>query len=104
MPTPATFRELFETWLEESIAAGGEIRRMVALVNIYQGADPTGRHAEFRDWLAETSLLCGRCQQPSKPMRAECEEDDPVLCDWCWRGGPILGLEPVPGYRRVFAR
>ncbi len=34
-----TYRELFESDLRERIMAGGEVERMVRLVNAYQGND-----------------------------------------------------------------
>ena len=46
-----TYGELFKQALEEQIAAGGDVGRMVTLVNAYQGTDSVTRHFAFRDWL-----------------------------------------------------
>jgi hypothetical protein len=106
MGTRTTYRERFEQSLEEDIAAGGDVSRMVTLVNIYQGADSTARHFAFREWLDAASLSCGRCAIASTLMKTEdIEEDDEVLCDWCRKGSVNFGAEPALGWRRrAFAR
>src|SRR5947207_1799804 len=104
MATPSTYRELFQESLEEQIAAGGDVSRMVTLVNVYQRADQTARHFAFREWLDSASLACGRCGTSFESAPEDLQEDDDVLCVWCRKGFLGLGLEPVPGWKRTFAR
>jgi hypothetical protein len=102
MTAGATYRERFQESLEEQIAAGGDVSRMVTLVNIYQGADSTARHFAFREWLDSASLSCSRCAIAAKLMRTEdIQEDDDVLCDWCRKG---YAVGSMPGWRPTFAR
>ncbi len=80
---------------------GGDVSRVVTLVNAYHGTDSTARHHAFRDWLQATVLACGRCSTAFSPPADDVDEDDDVLCVWC-RKGSSWGLSPVP--RRTFAR
>lgn len=104
MATTATYEELFREWLEELIGAGGDVSKVVTLVNVYQGTDGTARHHAFRDWLQAATLGCGRCRTAFSPPVDDVEEQDDVLCIWCRKGSLGLGLEPIPGFRRTFAR
>jgi hypothetical protein len=101
MSAPAKYEERFTSWLEEEIAAGGDLTRMVTLVNSYQEADITARRSIFREWLDGAALACGRCRTAFSPPVDDVEEHDEVLCVWC-RTGSSWGLSPVP--RRTFAR
>lgn len=79
----ATYRELFQESLEESIAAYGELSQVVTLVNIYRGSDPIARHYAFEDWIDGASFACDRCGKSFTPDAGEVEEDDSVVCGRC---------------------
>jgi hypothetical protein len=101
---PSKYEERFTEWLKQEIASGGDVPRMVALVNSYQGADTTARYRVFLEWLENASLACGRCKTSFKPGIEDIQEEDQVLCVWCRKSWLGVGLEPVPGFRRTFAR
>lgn len=66
--------------LEEWIKEGGNVGRLVTLVNIYQGQDPTARELAFREWLEEAEFFCAQCARPFAPNADRVEEEDYVLC------------------------
>jgi hypothetical protein len=102
--TPATYRELFKAALEEQIAGGGDVGHMISLVNIYQGYDLVGRGFAFREWLATAPFACGRCSTAFTPNCDEVTEEDEALCVWCAHPNAKVGQEPMPGWRRTWAR
>jgi hypothetical protein len=100
-----SYREPFQAHLEDLIrAGGGDVGRAVTLVNAYQGLDPAARHVAFREWLVDASLACSQCGGSFKPSSEDIEEEDPIRCRWCVHGLRALGVEPVPGWRRTWAR
>lgn len=75
-----TYRELFQAALEEWIAEGGDVGRLVTLVNIYQGQDPVARQIEFREWLDWAPFFCEQCARAFAPDPDAVGEEDYVLC------------------------
>ena len=79
----STYGELFKAALEEWIESGGDVSRIVTLVNIYQGNDPVAERLEFQDWLQGSELSCELCGRTFSPDLQEVFEDDNVLCSKC---------------------
>jgi hypothetical protein len=83
----ATYRQFFETALEELIERGGAPFNVIRLVQVYRGEDDGVRDAAFRDWVAETPFVCGRCNRFFEADAGRVGEDNYVLCPPC---GPQL--------------
>jgi hypothetical protein len=98
MPTPATFRELFEAWLEESIAAGGDVSSIVALVSIYQ--DRSDSPPSHLPRLARPNLASLPPMQPAIEAHQAGERGGrPGALRLVLTGRLRLGVAPVPGWR-----
>ena len=87
-----TYADLFQRYLSAEIAAGGDVYRMVALVNMWKRTDRVTWYYEFQNWAHNKSFTCGNCHRvfsfflhPVNPTTDEIEEDSPVLCRNCLR-------------------
>ncbi len=98
-----TFRELYESSLLERIAAGGDARNIVRLVNAYQGTDIVARIEEFEAWRESERFRCERCKFDFSGAVDKGDEWGDVLCIRC-RTGFRMGVEPMPGWNRTWSR
>ena len=80
-----TYGGMFEKHLAEQISGGGEIPRMVTLVNIFQGTDIGSRYSEFRNWVQGTSFSCMFCDDTFVPNPDKIKETNLVVCGRCRR-------------------
>ena len=76
----------------DEIAVGGDVHRMVALVNMWQGNDPGAWQSEFDNWVHHESFTCENCHRvishfvhPVAAPKQAIEEDSLVLCRSCLR-------------------
>ncbi len=99
-----TYGELFDRFLHEAIAAGGEVARVCQLAVSLLRTDPAVRVAVFEDWLAGEQFRCEQCRVAFAARERGIQEDAEVRCDWCRHGGFATNREPVPGYLRTFVR
>ncbi len=98
-----TFRDLFESYLIERIAAGGEAQRIIRLVNAYQGTGGGARAEQFEAWRDNERFRCERCRFDFSGAVDKGDERDDVECIRC-RTGFRMGVEPVPGFYRTLVR
>lgn len=102
--TAATYGERFREFLEGEISRGGEVERIVRLVQALKDLDPVVRHVTYTDWLRDAALTCTQCGFSVRSDRPDLiQEDDEVRCDWCHAPAPMF-REPVLGWQRTWQR